>query len=67
MPHHACQIQTNDNFIINIWPKIISNKTYFSVVASCFSTPCRPSVTFVITIPNALSPENRTSKNLDQH
>ena len=39
---------------------------YFSVVASCFSTPCRPSVTFLITILRALSPENKTSKNLDR-
>lgn len=64
--HNGCQIQRNNIYLIIIWPMIISNKTYFSVVASCFSTPCRPSVTFFITVPRALSPENKTSKNLDQ-
>ena len=34
---------------------------YFSVVASCFSIPCRPSVTLLITIFSAVSPANKAT------
>ena len=41
---------------------MIHTVTYFSVVASCFSMPFRPSLTFPITTAKALSPVIKKDK-----